>query len=237
MDKNKKQHTLRELKKWELLLKRMVWAQLGEIKNQKILDFGSGPGITANHFAKENQVVAIEPSEEIVEKRWQDNPYEQLVGSLEQLRKLEDASFDVVFCHNVLEYAADREEIVREFYRVLKPGGQLSIIKHNRFGRVMQMAVLLNEFEKVNDLLDKKDGMSSEFGVIRYYEDADIVKWCEHLTMEKVYGIRTFWDLQQNQEIQEDAEWQEKMLQIEMRVSEIEDFQNIAFFHHLLLRK
>lgn len=231
------QHTLQELRKWELLLKRMVWAQLGEIKNQKILDFGSGPGITANHFAKENQVVAIEPSAEIVKGRWQDNAYEQIIGSLEELRKLEDNSFDVIFCHNVLEYAADRETIVREFYRVLKPGGWISIVKHNRFGRVMQMAVLLNEFGKVNDLLDKKDGMSSEFGVIRYYEDSDIVKWCEGLTVEKVYGIRTFWDLQQNQEIQEDAEWQEKMLQIEMRVSEIEEFRAIAFFHHLILRK
>ncbi len=49
--------------------------------------------------------------------------------------------------------------------------------------------------------------------------------------------MRTFWDLQQNQEIQADPQWQEKMLQIEKRVSDIKEYQDIAFFHHLILEK
>lgn len=228
---------MERLKTWEAMLKKMVWHQLGDINGKKILDFGSGLGITANKYAKNNHVMAIEPSEESVNARWQENAYEQIVGGIEELRKLAAESFDVIFCHNVLEYASEREEIVREFYRLLKPGGMLSIVKHNRFGRVMQMAVLLNNFESANDLLDGKDGVASQFGVIRYYDDSDIVKWCEGLAVSKVYGIRTFWDLQQNQEIQEDAAWQEKMLEIETRVSEIEEFRAIAFFHHLILRK
>lgn len=232
---------MERLKTWEAMLKKMLWHQLGDIKDKKILDFGSGLGITANHYAKSNQVVAIEPSEESVNARWQENEYEQIIGSIEELRKLEAESFDVIFCHNVLEYASDpnelREEIVREFYRVLKPGGMLSIVKHNRYGRVMQMAVLLNNFESANNLLDGKDGVASQFGVIRYYDDADIMKWCDGLAVTKVYGIRTFWDLQQKQEIQEDAKWQEQMLEIEKRVSEIEEFRAVAFFHHLILQK
>ena len=228
---------MKRLKTWEAMLKKMLWHQLGDIRDKKILDFGSGLGVTASHYAKYNQVLAIEPSEESVDARWQDNAYEQIVGGIEDLRKLETESFDVIFCHNVLEYASEREEIVREFYRLLKPGGMLSIVKHNRYGRVMQMAFLLNNFESVNNLLDGKDGMASQFGVIRYYNDSDIVKWCDGLAVSKVYGIRTFWDLQQNQEIQEDAAWQEKMLEIETRVSEIEEFKEIAFFHHLILWK
>lgn len=43
-------------------------------------------------------------------------------------------------------------------------------------------------------------------------------------------GIRTFWDLQHNQEIENDVDWQKNMMQIEMRVSEIETFRAIAFF-------
>lgn len=50
-------------------------------------------------------------------------------------------------------------------------------------------------------------------------------------------GIRTFWDLQQNQEIHRDPQWQEQMLAVETRVAEREEYRAIAFFHHLILKK
>ena len=37
-----------DLQPWECLMKRIVWKQLGDIRYQKILDFGSGIGVTAN---------------------------------------------------------------------------------------------------------------------------------------------------------------------------------------------
>lgn len=43
--------------------------------------------------------------------------------------------------------------------------------------------------------------------------------------------------MQQNQEIHKDADWQEKMIQVEMRVSDIEEYRDIAFFHHLIITK
>ena len=222
---------------WEKLLKQMLWQQLGDLQGCRILDFGSGTGITASHYADRNAVVAIEPSEEAVKDRCREHPYEQLTGSTEQLNRLPDESFDVIFCHNVLEYAEDREAIVREFARLLKPGGLLSVVKHNRPGRVMQMAVLLNDFDKANALLDGHDGAASRYGTIRYYEDADVERWSEVLQIVETLGMRTFWDLQQNQEIQKDEEWQARMLQLEMRVSNKEEYKAVAFFHHLIIRK
>lgn len=228
---------LQNLPPWELLLKKIVWQQLGDIRGKKILDFGSGIGVTANHYAICNEVIAIEPSEESVAQRWKKNTYQQIVGSTGALRNLPDESFDMILCHNVLEYAQDREDIMREFYRLLKPDGMISVVKHNRPGRVMQMVVLLNEFDKAHALLDGKGGTASQYGTIHYYEDKDIAKWCNSLRIEKVSGIRTFWDLQQNQECHKDPAWQEKMIEMEMRVSEIEEYRDIAFFHHLIVRK
>lgn len=228
---------INNLPPWEKLLKRVLWTQLGELRGKHILDFGSGMGVTANHYAEDNHVVAVEPSETAVSKRWQENPYRQIIGSTEALGEFADASFDIIFCHNVLEYALDREQILKEFHRLLKPDGMLSIVKHNRPGRVMQMVVLLNDFEKANALLKGKNGASADYGTIHYYSDSDITRWCPELRMESIFGIRTFWDLQQNQECHRDSEWQEKMIEMELQVSQIEEYRNIAFFHHIILKK
>ena len=99
------------------------------------------------------------------------------------------------------------------------------------------MAVLLDDFEKANALLDGENSTASKFGAIRYYEDEDIIKWAPELTVSEVFGIRTFWDLQQNQEKHGDEDWQDKMMQLEMRVAQMPEYRKVAFFHHLLLTK
>ena len=230
-------HKITELSGWERLLKRIVWAQLGEIKGKDILDFGSGEGITANHFAKDNNVVAIEPWNEMLKSRWHDYEYKQIQGNDTELSKFQNNTFDVVICHNVLEYIEDKEKIINELYRVLKPGGMLSIVKHNRAGRVMRMAVLLDDIEKANELLGGKNIATSKFGAIKGYEDEMISEWNTGLKCVDSFGIRTFWDLQQNQEKHDTEEWQNMMMQLEMRVSQIDEYRKIAFFHHLLFTK
>lgn len=228
---------LSELTDWDRLLKRILWTQLGDIKGKKILDFGSGEGITANRFAKDNEVVAVEPWEEMLQNRWQDYEYLQIQGDISALAEMKENSFDMVFCHNVLEYIDDKAQVIKELCRVLKPGGRLSLVKHNRAGRVMQMAVLLDDFDKAHDLLDGKDSAASKFGAIRYYEDAAVSAWEPSLKQVENFGIRTFWDLQQKQEKHGLDEWQDKMVELELRVSQIEEFRAIAFFHHLVFVK
>ena len=226
-----------QLPVWENLAKQIIWQQIGLLKDKMILDFGSGTGITADHFAVNNQVTSIEPSEDMLAQQVNTNGYQQIAGSTNELKKLPSDSFDYIFCHNVLEYADDREIIVGEFHRLLKKNGKLSIVKHNRNGRVMQMVVLLNNFDEANNLLDSHNSNAQQFGTISYYDDSDVSNWCSGLILKQTYGLRTFWDLQQNQEIQKDEEWQKKMIDIEMRVSQNPDFQRIAFFHHLIFVK
>ncbi len=228
---------MNSLAPWESLMKRLTWRQLGDLRGLRILDFGSGRGITADHYAADNAVTAVEPDEEAVAARSRDHAYTQLTGSTEALHAFPDESFDAIFCHNVLEYAPDRANILREFARLLAPGGFVSVVKHNRPGRVFQMAVLLNNFEHANALLDGSNGRSAEYGAIRYYGDDDLTAWCPSFRMESVRGIRTFFDLQQNQAIQRDPAWQEKMLALELRVSDQEPYRSAAFLHHIILRK
>lgn len=225
------------MKPWDALLKRMLWQQLDFVQGCDVLDFGSGMGETAAHLAACNRVVAVEPSAEMLSARERKPVYTQLTGSVEQLAHMPDGSFDVVICHNVLEYVQDRAAVLRELTRVLKEGGLFSLCKHNRPGRVMQMAVLLNDFDHAHALLDGSYGVSSQFGPIRYYDDEEPLRACPQLMLEKLYGLRTFWDLQQNQQCHGDPAWQEAVLRLEMRVSAMPEYQAIAFFHHMLMRK
>lgn len=229
--------SLLELPAWDRLFKRIVWQQMGDISGKRILDFGSGEGITADHFAANNEVIAIEPSEDMLANAWKDNKYEQIVGDVSSLSRFVDNSFDMIICHNVLEYIDNNKQVITELSRLLKTGGILSLVKHNRAGRVMQMAVLLDDFDRANALLDRKDGSSTQFGAIRYYDDEDISKWNRKLKLIDTFGIRTFWDLQQNQEKHNGEEWQLKMVQLENRVSKIQEYRDIAFFHHLIFVK
>ena len=230
-------HDISKIPAWERLFKKIVWNQLGNIEGKKILDFGSGEGITANHFAEKNDVTAIEPSEEMLANAWKDYEYTQIVGDASTLSAFKDETFDIIICHNVLEYIDDKDVVLKELARILKKDGILSIAKHNRAGRVMQMAVLLDDFEKANALLDGENSTASKFGAIRYYEDQDICNWVPELTVSENFGIRTFWDLQQNQEKHGIEEWQNKMMQLEMRVAQISEYRDVAFFHHLILKK
>ena len=36
---------------WEALLRRILMAQLGDVRGLRVLDFGSGAGVTADHLA------------------------------------------------------------------------------------------------------------------------------------------------------------------------------------------
>lgn len=226
-------------KPWGVLFYRVVWEQLSQITNSRILDFGSGFGVTANHFAKNNEVLAIEPNAEMVEMRLCENNYHQIIGGIDHLKQQKDNSFDVVVCHNVLEYTKERKDILQEFCRVLKPNGILSIVKHNHTGRIMQKVVFENNVDEAISLLDGGAINVLNFGQVNYYDTNDMIEWIGDtgVNIEKVLGIRTFWGLQQNNDIKKELNWQDKMFEIEMKVSDIEDYKNISFFNHVLLRK
>lgn len=239
MDNDFKTYVENMKKPWSVMYYRLVWEQLSQMTNSKILDFGSGLGITANHLAKNNTVVAIEPDTNMVELRICENSYEQIIGDIELLKQQDDNSFDAVVCHNVLEYVKEPKDIIREFYRVLKPNGIISIVKHNHAGRVMQKIVFENNLDEAKSLLNGEAASAMNFGQINYYSVNDIRAWIGDLdiNIEKVLGIRTFFALHSNNEVRYDPIWQEKMFEIEMKVSNITDYINVSFYNHVLLKK
>lgn len=220
---------------WGNLFYQLVWRNIN-CEDKKILDFGSGFGITADYLAKKNEVTAMEPNEEMLEHRFCSNEYHQLIGGMEELKKLPAQYFDVIICHNVLEYLENREELFNEFQRVLNQDGFLSIVKHNKAGKIMQKAVFEYNVNEALELIRHGNSISANFGTINEYEDHDLEQYSKgYFRIEKVYGVRTFFALQRN-ELKVDADWSSSMYQLESAVEGISAFRDIAFFHHVILK-
>ncbi|VUW95799.1 Ubiquinone biosynthesis O-methyltransferase [Streptococcus constellatus] len=222
---------------WGKLYYDILFAQLAHIKNKEVLDFGSGFGLVADFLAQNNQVTAIEPNDEMIAERKQNFHYHQLQGSLEMLKDIPHARFDLIVCHNVLEYVDEPALYLAEFSRLLKKGGQISLVKHNEVGRIMQTVVFANDTNLALDFLSGKSYQSHSMGQATCYEITDVLQKADtELTVQDYQGIRIFYGLQDNA-VKTAAAWREKMLEIELSVCQQSPYRDIAAFQHIWLQK
>ena len=224
---------------WGRMFYELIYKQLNIPKEKKIriIDFGAGFCITANHYAKNHEVIAVEPNEEMYNLRVGGNDYTLITQGLDYLKSVPDNSIDVVLCHNVLEYVENREEVLEQLVRVVKPEGILSVIKHNLFGRVMGSAVLGDNPQAALDLLNH-GSEDSMFGNRSVYSNESLIEaLSREMSLTDSYGIRTFFGLSSNNEIKFANEWYQPMLELEIKASIMEEFKKIAFFNHLIFKK
>ena len=224
---------------WGRMFYELIYKQLdvSDSKKLKILDFGAGFCITADHYAKSHYVTAVEPSDEMRALRVGDNPYTLVGGGIDYLRDMDADSFDLVICHNVLEYADDKEAILKHLVRVTKPGGILSVVKHNLYGRVMATAVMSDDPKTALSLLDQ-EAENSMFGKRDVYSNewiTDLLK--DEMTLIDTYGIRTFFGLSSNNDIKYTDDWYQSMLELETKACSMDEYRKVAFFNHLIFAK
>ncbi len=237
MDNNMKLYYDYTLSPLGTLFYKSVWAQLGNLHSENVLDFGSGFAFTANHLAKTCNVTAVEPSENIIKHAFKSNAYTQINGDLSALKSMESEKFDIVLCHLVLEFVQNPKDIVKELTRVLKKGGVLSIVRHNRNGRLIQAVVQDYDLSECKKLLNGENSYSSAFGGIRYYENDDILNWSENaLQIDKLYAVRALASLH-GDDVQKSENWLKDMLCVEKELELKEEFIKIAYFNHLIFKK
>src|SRR3954471_18479893 len=99
-------------------------AQAEELRAEqpvRILDVGCGVKPYYPFFA---DVTADYVGLDVVE-----NPMAEIIGSVEAM-PVDDASFDVVLCTQVLEHCDDPAQAIRELQRVTRPGGRVLASTH-----------------------------------------------------------------------------------------------------------
>ena len=221
---------------WGKIQYEITFAQLEHIKGKKILDFGSGFGLVSQFLAQNNEVFAIEPQEEMLFV-YSNHRYEKILGSLEQVKKFESETFDIVLCHNVLEYIDKdcRVNYLSELKRVLKRNGKLSIIKHNQVGKIMQAVVFSNDVDQALDLLNGNEFRSVSFSQGTTYTIDELLEMSK-MKLENYQAIRTFYSLQMN-EVKTKDNWLEKMTEMELAVCNLYPYKDISFLQHVWLVK
>jgi ubiquinone/menaquinone biosynthesis C-methylase UbiE len=102
---------------------------------QSVLEVGSGTGVAACHLAGKYgcRVMGVDLSEEMcawARKRAERKALAELAGFRTgdaQDLPFDDSSFDVVLCESVTAFPEDQQGAVREYTRVVKPGGYVGM--------------------------------------------------------------------------------------------------------------
>jgi phosphatidylethanolamine/phosphatidyl-N-methylethanolamine N-methyltransferase len=147
-------------------------AQTAQAANRiggRILEAGLGTGISLPLYRKDCKLVGIDLSPSMLEKARQRVKRHGLtqveaieVMDVEDLR-FADESFDVVIAQYVVTAVPDPEQALDEFYRVLRPGGEIIIAT-----RISASDGLRDRIEKWLMPLTSRLGWRTEFPWSRY---------------------------------------------------------------------
>ena len=96
------------------------WLRAQDVTGRRVLDVGCGD---------RPYDALLHDADELVGFDVPGNPHADLHGSIDAV-PVENASFDVVLCLQVLEHVPDPGAAVRELRRVVKPGGRVLLSTH-----------------------------------------------------------------------------------------------------------
>jgi SAM-dependent methyltransferase len=96
------------------------WLEAQDVRGLRVLDVGCGDRPYEELLSGAAEIVGFDVP---------GNPHADLHGSIDAI-PVEEASFDVVLCLQVLEHVPDPAAAVRELRRVVKPGGRVFLSTH-----------------------------------------------------------------------------------------------------------
>ena len=144
-----------------------------DASKQRALDVGGGTGAASVQLAQMGcEVVLLDASEEMLRIARQQAEAGSTAQRIffchafaRQLPELCGAeSFDIVVCHNLLEYAEDPFTTVHDIAHVLRQDAVLSLLVRNRMGEVLKAAIKSGNWKLATANLTSETVVDSLFG-------------------------------------------------------------------------
>jgi len=155
-----------------------------------ILDVGCGDGLFANMVFSDAIDVGIDPDGRELESARLTLAYRELIQCSGDRIPKPDQYFGTSFSNSVLEHITDIEPVMREVWRVLKPGGNFyftvpseKFFQHSNAGTVLK---LLN----AETTLEKYHRGYNQFW--KHYHDYSVAEWSELGVRYGFESIETF---------------------------------------------
>ena len=214
----------------------------------RILDAGGGNGRDSLPFAAEgHEVTLVDSSNEMLaqarstaqEQGLQDR-FQTIHADIRDLPRLfPSPTFDLVLCHNVIQYTADPIACLSKVIAPLTLGGRLSLISLNRYSEAYHAAFLRNDLEEALAKLDARSLPSTLFSTdMKVYGSDEIINLLPQvgLSLEGQYGVRCLFDYWGDNAKKSDPETYDKLEKLEIALSSRFPYKLLARAFHLIAR-
>jgi S-adenosylmethionine-dependent methyltransferase len=170
-------------------------------KRLRALDAGGGNGLDALYLAGiGHEVDLLDESMAMINDFEKSNEHQPAADHVtthncnirEIPKRFDDNEFDIVLCHNVIQYVVDWQSILHNAVKPLKRGGIFSLITRNIHALPYQTDYESVEPDQVDDFLDLSISHSPVFdSKISLFSPNDLIGWLEQHQFVDInhYGI------------------------------------------------
>lgn len=220
-----------------------------ESRPLRVLDAGGGNGIDSLALARMNhQIDLVDISQQMLNDASVTAALSGVSGRIKTHaidilsigKKFPEAEFDIVLCHNVIQFVDDLEPVLDAMLKVLRPGGFLSLITVNQHSSAYQAAFLDGDLDKAYEALDQETQHNSVFDIdIHEFRAGDLSACLEEkgCKIENHYGIRCMYNYWGTNKEKEDIKVYEKLRKLEFELTNREPYKQTARLLQLIARK